>query len=662
MRDYVSQFDWKSLGERSLRAKDFAAERLAITREIEAALIGDVSYRRAILLKHPGTPSLTIERSILAWFMGKDYNQEYHGSGQEWHVHFCRYMKLLIPSTTITPWMMEKAWALQQVLADPGRKVLNLIGSKNSEKSSFMCRASIALMSLDAREGFGFAAAPFKNAANYTVWSEFTRRFSEVQDQDTGMMPEMSLKNTDRIAVFSSQPGKFGQVELIGLDDTGKLQGAKSDDVDKGYFIVIADELALFPTTHFLDILENIKSQDNLIVFTGCNFKSVIGLEGEMCRPEGLSYEDLSIDEDQFWESEYYSCTIRSDGHRCPNILSGVDLYKFQLKNKDRETSEQQHSLDGAKYLEQVRSFPSMNAAHEMFLREDQIRSGGAHDEFVKSGPFVSVAFCDPAFGGGDDAKIGAFEFGPAKVQTMDGSYREVTVFAPIATPEDIPIKTKQVVTEEWIRRLRRVAPGKEVLLKPGRDVTVELQLAVYCAEFLQRHGISPSHFGFDDSMRGDFTHEMMTIIGNACRIIRFGSPPSDRQCSASGALANEIYKNKVSEMYAAFKEIVISGQLRRAGLIPGALWQMKHRKWIDKGTKEAIEPKDLFKKHNKGRSPDEADDVIGGLEVARLNGMALSFQRVSRSQAVGEQLSPAWKQMNKAHKPPRAARLRSRL
>ena len=165
------------------------------------------------------------------------------------------------------------------------------------------------------------------------------------------------------------------KIELITLDKVGKLHGTKSLDQDIGWLILICDEIAEFPSSALLDALDNITGNRNLICLTGCNFKNIEGLEGDLCRPEGREYADLDIDLDQDWASNYKSWTWRFDGHLSPNVKAGKLVSKHLLTEDVRQDMEDIHGLRGPKYLEQVRSFPNSSMSDYFVMTKDKLRA-----------------------------------------------------------------------------------------------------------------------------------------------------------------------------------------------------------------------------------------------------------------------------------------------
>ena len=573
---------------------------------------------------HPDAHPFDIQRNIIRnWSIPYDEKSKY---GEYWYQHVVRLMKMLMPKTVITPWIMDEAWALQLALANE-RDIVNYIGSKSSGKSAFMARIAVTLVAADPDNTICYAAAPYKNAADYTIWGEVENCFKEAVERLGEVYPGARFISSTNKAIFSDKEAKAGRIELVGLDRVARLQGAKSQNATKGFLILLADEVAVFQSQAFIEIIANITANLNFIGMTGCNFKDAMGMEGLICQPQGAEYTDLNVDVHQVWFSDYNSVTMRLDGHLCPNVTENRVIYPFLLTEQKRQVMEDIHGKQGPKYLEQVRSFPNMATSENYILTQEQLRSGGAMDTFWdKTGQWQRVAFCDPGWGG-DPCKLGAFEFGPARVQTHDGTMQDTTLFRPIGPIEQVKVEVNKIADAEYLSRLDHYSDSP-VMLREGREITMDNQIALQCAEFLAKHNIPRTNFGFDASCRGSITQEMITVVGREVSVYDFGGKATGLVVDGTGALAIDRYRNLRTEMYFLVQLVVLAGQMRGADLVMDALAQICRHRYNNLGAKVAVEPKDEYKKCNQGKSPDAADVLVGALHVARKRGLPLSFSR----------------------------------
>lgn len=596
-------------------------------KDIEKRLLPHPGYYRDLKEKHPTASEFDLERSILRnW--GKAQIGKMGRYGSYWHEHLARYIKLLIPSTIITPFLMDELETLEMAISE-GREITNYIGSKSSGKSSFFARVALALVSIDPEYTVAYMAAPFKNVADYTLWSETMSCYEEISRRHGRYFDGMRDVPSSKTIFFPGANAKAGRIQLIGLDQTAKFQGAKSRDPHRGWFILVADEIGVFPSTAFVEIIGNVTANQNFIGFTGCNFKSILGMDGILCEPKEKEYSGLQLEKDYLWRSNYNSLTLRLDGHLCPNVIEGRDIYSFLLTEKKRRSMEEIHGLKGPKYLEQVRSFPNTSSDDQFVLSLEQIRAGGAYDKFWNQhhgSIWTRVAFCDPGFGG-DPCKIGAVEFGRAMVQAHDGSMQIVEIMRPVGPIETIKIESAAKITPAILGKINKYSKSP-VLTTEGRDYSADLQIAIACAEFIEKNNIPSSNFGFDSSMRGGIVKEMVSILGSQIHAYDTGNKPTEMVMDSLGGTAQEKYRNLRSEMFFTFAAIVNSGQFRDAELVQGALAQICRHRTVRAGIKEAVESKEEFKKMNQGKSPDDCDVMTGNAHLARRKGFQLAMSK----------------------------------
>lgn len=577
--------------------------------------------------EHVGLTHLGAERSILrAW--KAEYSQKGQGPyGRTFTEHMRDYIRLTCPKTDLHEFTIQIIESFELTAFIKKKQILNVIGSKNSGKTDTFATLAMTILSIWPEYTTIYVAAPYRNSADSTIWGRIRTRMKQMKRMNPELWKDVVyIPSKDRIVFENHEESGFCEVRT--LDKIGKLQGTKSYDDQKGWLLLFCDEIALFPSRALLDLLDNLTGNENFFCFDGCNFKDTEGLEGDLCRPQGRDYSELSLEEDHEWDSDYESYTLRLDGHRSPNILAGEIIYSYLLKEHQRQAAENTHGLLGPKYMEQIRSFPNSSVSDFYVTTKDKVRSGGGWDEFVfDKGNAVRVAACDPGFGG-DPCKIGAFEYSNARIQDSEGEFHTVPIFMPLAPIHTIKVEVQKIADQEWLDRLHKQSEGK-MFLREGQEITIENQIAVQCGEFLDQWGIPKSHFGFDGSMRAGIVQEMIAVLKGEIKAIDFGGNATDRIGDLTGQKeAKELYDNFVTEMYFNFAKLVQAGQFRGAEFIPAAIHQICNRKWkSSKGNKKQVEPKADYKKGNKGKSPDDADVLVLALEMA----LRIGFMGVKR-------------------------------
>jgi hypothetical protein len=93
--------------------------------------------------------------------------------------------------------------------------------------------------------------------------------------------------------------------------------------------------------------------------------------------------------------------------------------------------------------------------------------------------------------------------------------------------------------------------------------------------------------------------------------------------------------------MWFQFANLIQAGQFRGASLIPEAISELLRRWWRWKGSKKSLQPKTASSKNastlkeyrsykeEHGNSPNKADTLIGGIQVAIQRGLWVAVTRV---------------------------------
>ena len=583
-------------------------------------------------------PREDIERQILKGWKTEWSRDNGIGMGPYRHTftgHLIAYVSHAFPKLDMNPWLRKMLSSFEYTYYKNKRKICNFIGSQNSGKTDFFATMAIIMMSIDPERTAIYAASPYESAARSGMWGRIQKR--NVDGLKTNCAGRY-VQSKEKI-VFRELP-ESGMIELRPIDRVGKLQGTKQPDPEGGWLFLFCDEIALFPTQDLKELLANLCGNTRFFCYTGCNFKSIHDLAGVLCKPEGREFSNLDPDADTRWLSSLGSVTYRFDGHRSPNIAAGKVLYKYLFKEEDRLRLEEAYGVTGPKYLEQARSFPFSDLASQFVVTVDQVKAHSGYEQVVWSGPTMRIAFCDAAFGGGDNCLFGVYEFGMGRCEDSEGKFYNRQIFRPVVGHVPIKIDTFMELTPAWADRVAKLNKGKKYLFqKVGTRVSAEQQVAVRCGELLEEFQISRSNFGFDGSMRTEFTQEMITILGNEIISLDFGGQATERPADPEGNMAKDLYNTFVAEMYFALGDLVRSGQLRDAHTVDRAIWQAAKRWWRWRGGKKGIQPKNNLGKADSnaklksykdehGESPDDADTLVGAIEIARKKGLWMDQTR----------------------------------
>lgn len=507
-----------------------------------------------------------------------------------------------------------------------------------THNSNFFAIFATLMVSVDPKFTRAFISGPYKSAADSTIWARVGTRIANLKSANKAWNKIDENKSKQR-HVFDDSETEAGYIELITLDKVGKLQGTKAKDPERGWIVLICDEIAEFPSTALLDLLDNLTANDNLIVLDGCNFKNPEGLEGDLCRPEGKDYSDLDIEEDHDWPSNYKSWTFRYDGHQSPNVIAGKKVSRHLLTEEVRRDMEEVHGLMGPKYLEQIRSFPNSSVSDYFIITRAKVKAACGYDEWVWADNSIKkYAFCDPGFGG-DPCRIGVFGTGTARVESMDGTQHNVQIFCPLSQIESIKIITDLKMDAEW-EALFNEFVHPSYMMTFGSEITIEQQIVAGCYKFIKQHGVERHNFGYDGSMRAGIVHEMVAMLGSSVQSVDFGGEATERPAIGGVKTARNLYRNFVTELYFETATTMTSRQFRGADLIPAAVTQMCRRSWKESLDRKQVQPKHEYKLANQGNSPNDADVLVGAHELARRAGFrAIASKKADQPNGVDPNL-----------------------
>lgn len=597
------------------------------------------------------TTRLAIERAILrGWRHEWSRPGGKSPTGHTFTGHLIVYTIHAFPNLDMNPWLRRMLSSFEFTYFKQGRKICNLIGSQNSGKTDFFATAAMIFLSIDPEFTAVYAASPYLGAAESGMWGRIRKRNA---DGAKAGIRYRDVESKEKIIAVDGL-AEAGFIQLRSIDKVGKLQGKKQPDNTglRGWLILFCDEIEEFPTQALKDLLDNLQGNVRFFCYTGCNFKDVNGLAGALCKPEGMEFSALDPDTHFRWISERRSVTYRFDGHRSPNIVAGKVIYTYLFKEEDRQRLEEVHGLTGPKYLEQARSFPFSQMAEFLVTTSDEIKAFGGWEEPVWSGPVTRVAFCDAAFGGKDPCVFGIYEFGLARCEDSEGKWHNRQVFRPVVPHMTIKLDVIKALDKDWAERVAALSKdGRHKFQQLGTRVSVDQQVAVACGELLREWNIPFENFGFDGSMRAEFTQEMITVLGNSVIALDFGGTGTDRPAGVAEQgnpgeepkVCRDVYATFVTEMYFAVGTLVRAGQFRGAKTIPQAIRQLTKRWWKWRGKRKTLQPKDGMGKadtqlalksykQEHGESPDHADTLVGAIEIMRRKGL---WPEASRSQSV---------------------------
>lgn len=595
---------------------------------------------------------IEIERSILAELPPRKWGGVSR-VGKPVYQHLCTLMKLMFPKSDVTDTLAD-TFMFFCMAVSIHKKLLNLIGGQNMSKTAATVRLAFVTMFINPEFTKWTVANPFEKSADDTVWGEIEILWDDLQeawpsnDGYTMLFPGAKFYARRCIEFIPGRP-RVARIELQNNKHTGKGKGAKSrkgaDNEDVGIFGEIIDEVNEIDSPAFLKTVTNKSSQKNYIAVTSQNFKDVEDMGGQLTEPSpeyggADSFEKLNPDEDLWWHSAYSGITLRFDGHNCANILAGRTIYSylFDIDDKKRLAA---GGEEHPNYMSQVRSFPVQGATANALLSKPKLSASRHQDQFYAvKGQLTGVAFCDPAFGGRDDAVWGYAKFGLCSYTDAEGKTQEQEL---ILFPEHfLTLRLVRAATFNDFWRRRYQALGLNVSDETeGADISFEDQIAIQCLENNRTRGIPSENFGYDFSMRPDIVSSMNKIVGFASQAFNYNMPPegvplinfkgkSKEQDEDSKALC----KNRCTELAMLAADMFLSKCVRGGENIPTAILQTCRTHLESANRKYVVEDKADYKQRNNNVSPDHRDTSFGIFGMAARRGFRAALKTANKPAA----------------------------
>ena len=547
-------------------------------------------------------------------------------TGQTEHFHRMEAMRLLFPSRTVHDWR-ERAIRSFYDAKIRNKKEIAWLGSSNSNKTGTMADLLLEIWWENPESTSIYITSPYEDATETGIWARIQEQFDEATGHHP-WLPGKIVPSKNSIIMYDRNPLSF--IKVVTVDAVGKLVGKKSKNFLEGIMIIAGDEMPEFKNygKALLDVLKNIRSVPNFYLLGAGNFADVNDLLGKIAEPdiEG-GYESLDVDTDHEWDTVRGGIAIRFDGHRSPNIIAGKDYLPFVTSRAYLDDlAKQEGGTRTPGYYRYGRSFPMLDFNEFTVTNAVKVKAGGAYEKLDWNSDAQTIgAHCDPGFGG-DPCILTFWRFGDGYEFGQPLQAWELT-----EPPMTVPIE------------VGKVDPA-------GRDVIIDNQIAEYCKAELLKRRIPFNHFSFDGSMRSGIVQAMMRVIGVGVVAIDAGGPatkrimsavkqvvdPSEKQDKKKIKTARDEFANFATEMHFAAASMIDSRQLRGLQLSREAVTQLCTRRWRWSGKKREIEPKVSnehgarergwgYKLHSGGKSPNESDAIVGGIENARRLGFRLA-------------------------------------
>lgn len=509
-----------------------------------------------------------------------------HPSNKAKEFYFWRVADLLWNRDDLPEHMFLKhPWAEQIIRECIEHKYLAIGGAASSGKSHTLAGYGIITWLARPRDTLVLMTSTTLREARKRIWGSVISLLSVIDGAPINIRDSIGSANYidengqtfDRAGLSLIAAEKSRTREAI-----GKFIGLKQKHV-----LLIGDELGELSEAIQQAALANL-SKNPRFEFKGLsNPASRFDAFGIWSTPKE-GWESITPDVDDEWVTKWGGKYIRLDGERSPNVAAGYTVYPFLPTIEKIAEDKALLGETSRAYMRMVRAVFFDSDEAEGIYGESEILKAEAmkRTEFV--GPTTLLAGVDPAFTNGGDrtimytARVGQFADGQYGLQFEDYIHLNDD-----ATNKAVP-RTYQIV-----HQIRDTC--KRLGIKP-ENVAVDSTGAG-----------SP----FCDVLAGEWSDQFLRV--------QFGGKASDRRVSMNSRLTGEeLYTNRVSELWFVGKEFIRTKQLR--GVCDTLAKEMCVRRYemVKSGTLRVKVETKAELKQRMGQSPDIADAAFIALDLAR--------------------------------------------
>lgn len=483
------------------------------------------------------------------------------------------------------PMMVRHPWAERMIRAALQDKYLAIGGSASSGKSHTMAAFGILSWLSQPADTLVLMTSTTLREARKRIWGSVMSLLSVIDGAP--------IKIRDSIGNAAYVDAKGTLIERAGLsliaaeksktkDAIGKFIGLKQKRV-----ILIGDELSELSEAILNAGLSNLSKNPFFQMIGMSNPNSRFDAFGVWSEPK-TGWEAVDTLHEDEWKTKWGGKYIRLDGEKSPNILLGEVKYPWLPTQEKLDEDRLLLGPESRGYMRMVRAVFFDSDETTGIYSEAELANSGAMQKVSWQGKPTTVAGIDPAFtNGGDRTIMSVAEVGYAD----NGQY---------------VIQFKECI------HLNDDASNKAV----PRTYQIVHQIVDHCT----RLGIEPQNVAIDstgagapfcDVLAGEWHSSFLRVV--------FNGKPSDKRVSSNSRMTgDQLYVNRVSEMWFVGKELVRTGQIK--GLPSDLAQEMCARNYemVKTGSlKVKIESKLEFKSRF-GRSPDLADAAFLALDCAR--------------------------------------------
>lgn len=588
-----------------------------------------------------------IEIEIACIRKGGKWQSAYGPAGLGLAEHYKRLDRLLWPTDVWDEWDEM----IDTELCAGG--VVGLAGGSSSGKTHGMAKFALKLYVCFPDSTTILISSTTLESLDRRIWGEILKYWKMAKERYPnfpGVLTESrreittdgkEIEGRDRRNGIKGVAAKKGN-QWVGLGD---LIGTKNAHV-----ALLSDESGMMPPG-FFDSGGNLRSNDWFLQAAAGNPKDPLDSFGQLCEPKS-GWDQLVQEKTQIWKTrDPLGRVIRLDGTDCPNLKygPGKEPCKSKLTWRYVKEIEQTYGKDSWKWDMWIRArFPINVMSKRLFIRKFCERFRAFNEPEWTEGRVTKLMSLDAAFGaiGGDRCVAMELRFGPTQDSQATGEGVSVSVDSRGRLILGGATKQRLALVKTFI-----------VPVVSGGQILPTFQIVNWCKHYCEENDISPSHFFFDASMRGELVAAFMQSWSTQVVAIDFGGQCTERPDPENPAKkARDSYWKFVTELAFALRAVIAADQFR--GMTLDVVREAEMRAWdqvSQGGSSRVIIESKTETKERMGWSPDCLDCLETGVEGARRLGFQISklghnLTRSSSGQNELEKLHQRWKDANKQH------------
>jgi hypothetical protein len=483
------------------------------------------------------------------------------------------------------PMFIRHPWAEKIIWECINNKYLAIGGAASSSKSHTLAGFGIIKWMSRPRDTLVLMTSTTLREARKRIWGSVISLLSVIEG-----VP-LNIRDSIGSANYVDEQGRTfdtAGLSLIAAEKSRTREAiSKFIGIKRKYVVLLCDEQGELSPSITNAALSNLSKNPSFELKGASNPASRFDAFGEWATPKN-GWDSVTPELDDEWDTKWGGKYIRLDGERSPNVLAGHTVYPFLPTLEKIAEDKLLLGETSRAYYRMVRAVFFDSDETEGIYGESELIKAKAFDRPDFVGPTTTIAGIDPAFTNGGDrtmlyvATVGTFTDGQYGLRFDDAHFLNDD-----STNKAIP-RTYQIV-----HQIRDTC--KKLGIRP-ENVAVDSTGAG-----------SP----FCDVLAGEWSDQFLRV--------QFGGKASEKRVSMNSQLTGEeLYANRVSELWFVGKEFLRTNQIR--GITHDLAKEMCSRQYemVKSGSLRMKAETKASLKSRMGESPDLADAAFIALDLAR--------------------------------------------